>query len=147
MQKVRPASKYASAERQLIARMLRDEGLAYQIIEMLGETTFHYDEHQAILTYLFGYYEEGNKADPNLFLNYLPDKKLRTLVTEIEMLSINDEYSDEELNDYISHVLKYPKMLMIKEKIVEQKAAEKNNDIVKAIKLAQEILELRKSVT
>lgn len=143
----RTLSKYAAAERQLLARMLRDEELAYKIMDMLGDTNFHYDEHQAILTYLFGYYEEGNPADPSLFINYLPDKKLRTIVTEIDMLSIHDEYSEEELNDCVRHVLKHPKMLMIKEKIAQLKMAEKNNDIRTAIQLAKEILELKKSVT
>ena len=77
---------------------------------------FHFDEHQAILTYLLGYYGEGNQADPSMFLNYLPDKKLRTIVTEIEMIAMNSEYSERELRDYVNHVLKQPKLLMIKEK-------------------------------
>ncbi|MBW8348140.1 DNA primase [Bacillus sp. IITD106] len=134
------------AERQLLARMLRDDDLAYRIMEMLGDTTFHIDEHQAILTYLFGYYEEGNRPDPSLFLNYLPDKKLRTIVSEIEMLAINHEYSEKELEDYVSYVLKHPKLLMIKEKQAEQKAAERKNDFAKAIEIAKEIIELRKSL-
>ncbi|MBS4194711.1 DNA primase [Lederbergia citri] len=134
------------AERQLLARMLRDEDLAYRIMEMLGDTTFHIDEHQAILTYLFGYYEEGNRPDPSLFLNYLPDKKLRTIVSEIEMLAINDEYSEKELEDYVSYVLKQPKLLMIKEKQAEQKAAERKNDFAKALEIAKEIIELKKSL-
>jgi len=135
-----------AAERQLIARMLRDEDLAYRIIEMLGDTTFHIDEHQAILTYLFGYYEEGNKPDPSLFLNYLPDKKLRAVVSEIEMLAMNHEYSEKEVRDYVSHVLKQPKLLMIKEKQAEQKAAERKNDFAKAFEIAKEIIELRRSL-
>ncbi|MCR2820422.1 DNA primase [Lederbergia panacisoli] len=135
-----------AAERQLIARMLREEDLAYRVIEMLGDTTFHIDEHQAILTYLFGYYEEGNKPDPSLFLNYLPDKKLRTIVSEIEMLAMNHEYSEKEVRDYVSHVLKQPKLLMIKEKQAEQKAAERKNDFAKAFEIAKEIIELRRSL-
>ncbi|MCJ8006858.1 DNA primase [Lederbergia wuyishanensis] len=141
-----PLKAHLVAERQLIARMLRDEDLAYRIIEMLGEATFHIDEHQAILTYLFGYYEEGNSPDPSLFLNYLPDKKLRAIVSEIEMLAINHEYSEKELNDYVSHVLKHPKLLMIKEKQAEQKAAERKNDFAKAVEIAKEIIELRRSL-
>ncbi|MBS4199698.1 DNA primase [Bacillus sp. FJAT-49732] len=142
----KPLAAHLVAERQLLARMLRDEDLAYRIMEMLGDTTFHIDEHQAILTYLFGYYEEGKSPDPSLFLNYLPDKKLRAIVSEIEMLAINHEYSEKELNDYVSHVLKHPKLLMIKEKQAEQKAAERKNDFAKAVEIAKEIIELRKSL-
>ncbi len=142
--KIYPAN--IAAERQLIARMLRDEAVAYRVIEMLGETSFYYDEHQAILTYLCGYYEEGNHPDPSNFLHFLPDKKLRMIVSEIEMLSIDTEFSEQELRDYVNHVLKYPKMLMIKEKQLEQKAAERKNDHETAIKIAMEIIEIRKSL-
>ncbi|MBS4176306.1 DNA primase [Lederbergia citrea] len=141
-----PLPAHTIAERQLIARMLRDEELAYRIMEMLGDTSFHFDEHQAILTYLFGYYEEGNSPDPSLFLNYLPDKKLRTIVTEIEMLAIDNEYSEQELRDYVNFVLKHPKMLMIKEKQAEQKVAERKNDFARAIEIAKEIIELKRSL-
>ncbi|WP_230200081.1 DNA primase [Bacillus niameyensis] len=136
----------AVAERRLIGRMLQDEELVYRIMDMLGDTPFHYDDHQAILTYLIRYYEEANSPDSGLFLQYLPDSKLRRIVSEIEMLSINDEYSEKELNDYVSHVLKHPKMLMIKEKQAEQKAAERKKDYAKALELAREIIELRKSL-
>ncbi|MEK3890698.1 DNA primase [Bacillus sp. FSL K6-3431] len=137
---------HIAAERQLIARMLQDEAITYRVIEMLGETPFFYDEHQAILTYLCGYYEEGNHPDSSNFLHFLPDKKLRTIVAEIEMLSIDHEHTEQELRDYVNHVLKYPKMLMIKEKQLEQKAAERNNDHSTAINIAMEIIEIRKSL-
>ncbi|WP_158322876.1 DNA primase [Lederbergia ruris] len=136
----------ALAERQLIAKMMQQEELVYRIMEMMGDGAFHYDEHQAIVTYLLGYYEEGNKPDSSLFMNYLPDLKLQKIVSEIEMLAVDHEYSEKELNDYVSHVLKYPKLLMIKEKQAEQKAAERKKEFGKAIELAKEILELRRSL-
>src|SRR5690606_39777694 len=54
---------YEIAERNLLARMLHDEEITYKVVEMLGDTPFQYDEHQAILTYLVGYYEAGNIPD------------------------------------------------------------------------------------
>lgn len=135
-----------NAERHLIARMLRDEELANRVTAMLGDAAFYNDEHQAIMTYLFGYYEDGNPPDPIMFLNHLPDKKLRRIVTEIEMMPINEEITDQELKDYVEHVLKYPKLLMIKEKQAEQKAAERKKDFAKALQIGQEILNLRKSL-
>ncbi len=68
------------------------------------------------------------------FIQFLPDKQLRAIVTEIEMMS-RYEWSEQELTDYINQVLKYAKMLMIKEKQAEQKDAERNNDFKKACKL------------
>ncbi|MBS4209083.1 DNA primase [Bacillus sp. FJAT-50079] len=137
---------HLAAERQLIARMIYDDEIAYRVIEMLGDTSFYYDEHQAILTYLFGYYEQGNRPDPSMFVHFLPDKRLRAIVTEIDMLSADIEFNEQELRDYVGHVLKHPKLLMIKEKQAEQKAAERKNDYVKALQIAKEIIELRRSL-
>ncbi|HLU23843.1 DNA primase [Lederbergia graminis] len=137
---------YEIAERNLLARMLHDEEITYKVVEMLGDTPFQYDEHQAILTYLVGYYEAGNIPDLSLFINYLPDKKLRTIVTEIEMHDLNHDYNEKEIRDYVSHVLKHAKLLMIKKKQAEQKAAEKNNDFTSAMQILQEIIELRRSL-
>ncbi|MCJ7841855.1 DNA primase [Lederbergia sp. NSJ-179] len=141
-----PLPAIAVAERQLIAKMMQHKELVYRIMEMMGEGTFHYDEHQAIVTYLLGYYEEGHTPDPGLFMNYLPDRKLRKIVSEIEMLTVDYEYSEKELHDYVCHVLKYPKLLKIKEKQAEQKAAERKKEFAKAIELAKEIVELRRSL-
>lgn len=132
------------AERKLLARMIQDEEILYRIMDMVEGFSFHIDEHQAILTYLIGYYEKGNRADTALFLQYIPDHHLRKVVSEIAMLNINSEYTEKELMDCISHVLKYPKMLMLKEKQAEQRLAERNKDFEKSKQLAQEIIELRR---
>jgi DNA primase len=136
----------ALAERILIARMMRDQKTAYKVMELLGGQSFHYEEHQAIITYLLGYFEDGHHPDPALFLQCLPDRRLRSIVTEIEMMAIDGEYTEEELKDCVKHVLKHGKMLMIKEKLSEQRAAEQNRDMEKAQLIAREIIELRKSL-
>ncbi|RST73845.1 DNA primase [Siminovitchia acidinfaciens] len=138
---------HLTAERLLLARMLRDEETAYRIMAMLENHSFFFDEHQAIITYLFGYYAEGNQPDPLLFLDYLPDKKLRAIVTEIEMMVIDSEESEQELKDCVNYVLKHAKMLMIKEKQSEQREAERSNNVEKALKIAQEIIYLRNSLS
>lgn len=135
------------AERQLISRMLRDKDVAYRVMDMLGGQPFHHEEHQAIITYLLGYFEEGNRPDPSLFLHFLPDKNLRAIVTEIEMMTMDLEYTEQELKDCVNHVLKHGKMLMIKEKQLEQRTAERNKNLEKAMEIAKEIIELRKSLS
>lgn len=104
------------------------------------------DEHQAIITYLFAYYEKGHDPDPSAFLNYLQDNKLKRVVADIEMMPLNEEISDQELSDYIKQVLNYQKMLKIKEKMAEQKQAERQNDILRAAAIATEIIQLRKTL-
>lgn len=133
-----------TAERRLIAHMLRTREVAYKVQDLLQGTTFNIDEHQAIITYLFGYYEEGHPSDPSAFLNYIQDTQLRRLVANIEMMSINDELSDQELSDYIKQVLNYQKLLKIRDKQTEQKEAERQKDYLKAATLANEIIQLRK---
>lgn len=79
-----------------------------------------------------------------VFLTYLPDQNLRRIVTEIEMMSVNEEVTDKELTDYLNQVLKYEKMLMIKEKEAERKEAERRSDHLKAAQIGMEIIQLRK---
>ncbi|WP_059171167.1 DNA primase [Bacillus sp. FJAT-27445] len=139
---LRPA--HYNAERKMIAHMLRDRENAYKIQEMLNGNMLNHDDHQAIITYLFGYYEEKEQFDLGEFLNYIKDEKLRRMVADIEMMTLNHELGNQELNDYIHQVLKYQKMLKIKEKRVQQKEADAQKDYKKAIELGKEILELQK---
>jgi DNA primase len=137
---------YQTAERRLIAYMLKDPNIAYKIQEWLAGTHLNIDEHQAIITYLLGYYEEGLPPSASAFIGYLPDERLRRIVTDIEMMSISEESTDQELVDYVNQVLKHQKMLRIKEKEVERKEAERLKDYRKEAQIAMEILQLRKSL-
>jgi DNA primase len=147
---VKPANKlkpaHYNAERRLIAHMLRDRDMAYKVQDLLQGNTFNIDEHQAIITYLIGFYEEHVKPDSSAFLTYIQDENLRRIVVDIEMMSINEEISNQELTDYIKQVLNYQKLLKIKEKEVEQKEAERQSDFSKAAAIANEIIQLRKSL-
>lgn len=137
---------HINAERYLIAHMLKNRDVAYKVQELLQGQTFNVDEHQAIITYLFGFYEEHLQPDSSAFLSYIQDDNLRSLVANIEMMSINDELSNQELNDYIKQVLNYQKMLKIKEKELEEREADRNKDYKKAAAIAMEIIQLRKSL-
>jgi DNA primase len=142
--KLKPA--HYTAERRLIAHMLKDRDIAYKIQDLLQGNTFNTDEHQAIITYLIGFYEDHMNPDSSAFLTYIQDENLRRIVADIEMMSINDELSNQELTDYIKQVLNYQKLLKIKEKEVELKEAERQSDYSKAAAIATEISQLRKSL-
>lgn len=135
-----------TAERRLINHMLKNRDVAYRVQEMMQGNNFNIDEHQAIITYLFGFYEDHDDPDPSLFLTYIQDDKLRRLVANIEMMAVNEELGNQELTDYIKQVLNYQKLLKIKEKEVEEKEAERQKDYKKAAEIAMEILQLRKSL-
>lgn len=138
--------KHYTAERRLIAHMLKDRDVAYKVQDLLQGNTFNIDEHQAIITYLLAFYEEHFQSDSSAFLSYIQDDNLRRMVANIEMMPINDELTNHELSDYIKQVLNYQKLLKIKEKEVEQKEAERQSDFSKAAAIAMEILQLRKSL-
>jgi DNA primase len=135
-----------TAERRLINHMLKNRDVAYRVQELMQGNTFNIDEHQAIITYLFGFYEDHEDPDPSLFLTYIQDDKLRRLVANIEMMAVNEELTDQELTDYIKQVLNYQKLLKIKEKEAEEKEAERQKDYKKAAEIAMEIIQLRKSL-
>jgi DNA primase len=137
---------YQTAERRLIAHMIRNSEVAYKVQNLLNVNTLNVDEHQAIFTYLIGYYEQGNFPDPSSFLNYIKDEKLKRIVAEIEMMSINSEITPQELNDYLKQVFNFPKMLMIKEKNAEKREAEKQKDFMKAATIAVDIIKLEKEL-
>lgn len=142
--KLKPA--HYTAERRLIAHMLKDRDVAYKVQDLLQGNTFNIDEHQAIITYLLGFYEDHIQPDSSAFLSYIQDDNLRRIVANIEMMSINDELTNQELTDYIKQVLNYQKLLKIKEKEVEQKEAERQSDLSRAAAIAMEIIQLRKSL-
>jgi DNA primase len=135
-----------TAERRLIAHMLKNRDVAYKVQDLLQGNTFNIDEHQAIITYLLGFYEDHFEPDSSAFLTYIQDDNLRRMVANIEMMSINDELSKQELTDYINQVLNYQKLIKIKEKEVEEKEAELQKDYKKAAVIAMEIIQLRKSL-
>jgi DNA primase len=138
--------KHVTAERRLIAHMLKSRDVAFKVQDLLKGNTFNIDEHQAIITYLLGFYEDHLEPDSSLFLSYIQDENLRRLVVTIEMMSINDEISTQELTDYIKQVLNYQKLLKIKEKEVEMKEAERQSDMKRALAIGTEINQLRKSL-
>lgn len=142
-QRLLPA--YHKAERLLIAHMLHNKDIAIRVQDEL-QGNFNIEEHQAIVTYLYAFYEEGHEGDISSFIQWLPDEKLKRIISEIAMIDINDDVSEKELSDYINHVSNQKKMLIINEKELEKKEAERNKDFIKAAKIAKEIIEMKKAL-
>ena len=57
------------------------------------------------------------------------------------------EHAEQEISDCIKHLDKYRISLSIQEKMHESKEAEKMNDHTRALELARDIIQLRKSLT
>ncbi|MBD8069179.1 DNA primase [Bacillus sp. PS06] len=134
---------FHNAERYLIAHMLRNKDIAYKVQTEL-QSEFNIEEHRAIVTYLYAFYEEGNEPNPSAFLQRLSDESLSRVVTDIAMLQINDETADIEIRDYIKQVLKHQKLSMLSEKELEKQQAEREKDFLKAATIANEIIQIKK---
>jgi len=134
---------FHNAERMLLAHMLRSKEIALAVQNTV-QGNFNIEEHRTIVTFLYAFYEEGNEPDVSAFLQRINDKLLKQLVTELSMIVINENISNQELNDYIKHVLNYPKLLKLKEKELEKDEAERQRDFIKAARIAKEILEMKK---
>jgi DNA primase len=136
---------FHTAERMLIGHMLRSKDFAEKVLDRLG-LQFNIEEHKAIATYLYGYYEEGNEENVSSFLSKLPSPELQHIVSNIAMISLNTEVSEQEISDYIKQVLNHQKMLMIKEKEVEKNEAERNKLYKEAAQIAMEIIQLKQAL-
>lgn len=133
---------YKNAERLLLAHMMRDIEIAEQVQERIGGA-FNVDEHHAIAAYLFAYYGEGNEADPSQFVNRLEDPDLMRVASELAMLSVNEECSEQELIDYMKQIENYPKWVDIQQKEILMK---QEHDPVAAAKLKMEIIQMKKQL-
>lgn len=136
---------YHNAERYLIAYMLRSRDIAEKIQDQL-QAEFNIEEHRAIVTYLYGFYEEGFEPDISTLLTRVHDESLKRIVTDIAMMSIEGEVSESVLSDYVKQVLNHKKLSMIKEKESEQLEAERSKDYLKAATIANEIIQMKKAL-
>ncbi|WEG14920.1 DNA primase [Pullulanibacillus sp. KACC 23026] len=136
---------YLSAERHLIAYMLRHEDVANKVRTEIGGS-FYDDLHQAIVAYLYAFYEEGLEPDISAFIQKLPDPDLRARVTDIAMIDIDEDVDEQVIQDYIDQMIKHHQVLVIEEKLAAKNEAEKQQDLDTATKLLAEIIELKKDL-
>lgn len=137
---------YHNAERLLIAHMLKNKDVAEKVLHQLG-MNFNIEEHRAIASYLYAFYEDGNSPDISLFLSKLSDRTLSRIVSEIAMMTVGEEVAEQELQDYIKCVLNQQKLLKLKEKEAEKRDAEKRKDYIKAAEIAMELIKLKRALS
>ncbi len=147
VQKVRPVKQFPrheTAERRLIAHMLNSPETAERVRIMLNGTPFSIDEHQALFTYLLGYYEKAEAPDMASFLSVLNDEKLRRLAVDLSLMTVTSEPGEQELLDYVKEINKQHQRFEIEEKKRERIEAEKRHDYVGAARILHDIIALEK---
>ncbi|WP_010531017.1 DNA primase [Lentibacillus jeotgali] len=142
VKKLLPA--FHNAERQLLAYMLQDVSITDKVQEEIG-ASFNIEEHKVIATHLYAFYEEHQQADVSMFVEMLTDDRLKQLVTDIAMMPLHENISNDEINDYIRNIRAENNnkgdIQSLKE---EQRRAEQQNDPIKAAGIAMQIIELQK---
>lgn len=133
---------YQNAERRLIAYMLQNTHIADKVKETIG-SRFNLEQHQIIVTYLYGYYEEGNAPDSSHFLTYIEDPAIQQKVVELSMIDCSWEMTEDELQDYIRLIqLEQEDNKQLKELQERQKTLEKT-DPVEAAKIGMRMIEIK----
>ncbi|WP_342511299.1 DNA primase [Sporosarcina sp. FSL K6-1522] len=134
------------AERLLLCHLMNDGALFDRIRENKHEL-FIRDDYAALFVRLAGFYEQFGTPDFHRFAESLEDRELRKIVLEAAMVERDPEHAEQEIEDCIHYLEKYRITMTIQEKMHESKVAEKSNDHTRALELAREIIQLRKSLS
>lgn len=145
-----PKSKKVSgadrAERILLAHLLND-GVIFDRLRAEGSELFIRDEYNAVFVRLAGFYEQYSTPDFNRFAESLEDREMRKIVMEAAMMERDPDHADQEVTDCIQHLEKQRVIRKIDEMLHQSKEAEKMNDHTRALELARDIIQLRKSLS
>ena len=145
--KKRTISADERAERILLAHMLHNPQVIDIAISNINDgPCFIRDAYEAAYVRLMGYYEDYPDGDYQRFLEVLNDGELRKIVMEAALSERDPEHETEEVMDCLRHIRKYRIEQQIERKLHEAKEAEKMSDITKALQLAQEAIQLKKSL-
>lgn len=136
---------FHNAERYLLAHMIQDPYIAEKIQDEIG-CSFNIDAHNAIAIMLYAYYADYSAMDISKFMQRIEDEDLRSLVSELAMLDVNSDVSEQELSDYIRRILDHPKWKDIYAFEQEKKEAERRQEVERAAQIAMQIIELKKQL-
>jgi DNA primase len=136
---------YQMAEKHLLAHMMRDEEVAMEIKNKLG-AAFNLELHEALAARLYAYYEEGMLPDVSAFIQRLADRELAAVATEIAMMDVNEQASNQEIEDCIKMINQHGLEKQIRLKEIERKKAEQAQNLEKATEILAEIISMKKGL-
>ncbi|PDO10277.1 MAG: DNA primase [Candidatus Reconcilbacillus cellulovorans] len=132
---------YWNAERFLLAVMMADADVAFQVQQELGES-FHVAEHAALAAYLYAFYAAGRSPDLNAFMATLQDPKLEALAAEIAWGGPTGPVPPQAVEDCIQRIRFHWIKMEIERKKEEMVRAERAGDPLEAARIASEIISL-----
>lgn len=136
---------YITAERRLLAYMLTSREVAKEVEQRVGNR-FNLDEHQRLAAYIYAFYATDQEADLPKFFATLDDRQLIRLAGDLAAMTLNPQPAAQELEDYMQQVLSYPYLQRLAEKKEEKKRAERQGDVIKAARIAMEIIDMNQKL-
>lgn len=133
------------AERLLLCHLLHDVELFLKFQDARQEV-FIADNYQVLSVHLAGFYEQYGVSDIHRFVETLESRELRALVLEAAMVERDDQHKEEEIKDCLTYLERYRIEMMIQDKKHASKEAEKMNNHTRALELARDIIQLRKTL-
>jgi len=135
------------AERLLLSHMLYNAEVVDRILNSTNSQPFVHDEYIAVFVRLIGFYEEHETADYQRFLEVLDDSALRKIVMEAAISERDPDHAEAEIADCIKHLQKHGIETEITQLTHDFQEAEKMHEHKRALEIAQQIINLRKSLS
>lgn len=135
------------AERRLLSHMLHNVDVVERVQRSDMPNPFIHDVFAAVYIRLIGFYEQHDKADFQRFIEQLDDVELRKIALESAIVERDPDHGEQEVTDCLHHLNKQRLLQQIEQKQQLALEAEKMNDIMKAVTLAEEVRKLRIAYT
>lgn len=146
VQTTRPKTATDRAESLLLSHMLHDVNIVNKVLREGINKPFIHEEYLAVFVRLIGFYEEYEMADFHRFVEELNDNELRKIVMEAAYIDRDPENGDAEVIDCMKHIEKRRVKMQIEQLIHDQKEAEKMHEHRRALEIAQQIIQLTRSL-
>ena len=134
---------FENAERYLIANLLKNN-FTSKIQREIG-INFNLDVHKVIVTHIYALLEDYETISVSQLYDKIRDEELIQAITDIASIPINDNVTEEEINDYLKtvHVQanEQPELNKLKQELAQ---AEQETDIARAIAIAEKIIQLKR---
>ncbi|ALS38113.1 DNA primase [Enterococcus rotai] len=119
-----PLTKVEKAERTLLYRLMNEQSIRNQLIQ-LPEFSFAHDQYQELYLLLDSYMSIHSDFQLADFIDYLKEETIKKLAIDISLQTISEESSEREITDVIRVIENSSLEDQIAEKQLQKKEAER----------------------
>ncbi|MCC5895858.1 MAG: DNA primase [Alkalibacterium sp.] len=135
------------AEKALLHRLFTQDDVWTTLQSYEKELSFSDQDHQVLFMLYDDYYHSHDHPSLQSFLDFLPDERLKSKASEIAWISLSEDISAGEIEDYLSLICdRQPLEIRLKEKKDELRQAERSGDKQKQQSLSFEIINIIKQM-